>query len=84
MKEIQGRLQDRKITLELTGPAKEYLVDKSYDETLGARPLRRSLERYLEDPMAEQILRGDITNGVKVKVGMKNGELTFASVPEKD
>ncbi len=81
MKEIGGRLEDRRITLELTGPAKEYLVDKSYDETLGARPLRRSLERYLEDPLAEQILRGDITNGVKVKVGTKNGELTFTSTP---
>jgi len=84
MEEVNGRLKDRRIVLELTGPAKEYLVDKSYDETLGARPLRRSLERFLEDPLAERILRGDIINDVKVRVGVKKGELTFASTPEKD
>ena len=84
MKEINGRLKDRRITLELTGPAKEYLVDKSYDETLGARPLRRSLERFLEDPLAERILRGDIINDVKVKVGVKQGELNFSPIPEDE
>jgi len=84
MKEIGGRLEDRRITLELTGPAKEYLVDKSYDETLGARPLRRSLERYLEDPLAEQILRGDITNGVKVKSRDQERRVDFYLHAEHD
>ncbi|MDP8214286.1 MAG: ATP-dependent Clp protease ATP-binding subunit [Candidatus Euphemobacter frigidus] len=80
MEEIKHRLRDRRIALELTGPAKEFLVSKGYDMTLGARPLRRALERFVEDSLAESILRGTIADGATVKVGLKNGQLNFKTV----
>ena len=57
------RLVDRKISLEFTPEAKELLIEKGYDEKYGARPLRRAVEHYLEDPLAEAILRGEVKEG---------------------
>jgi len=71
------RLVDRKITLELTAEAKELLVEKGYDEKYGARPLRRAVEHYLEDPLAEAILRGDVKEGESVMVGRDGEVLNF-------
>jgi ATP-dependent Clp protease ATP-binding subunit ClpC len=71
------RLVDRKITLEFTNEAKELLIDKGYDEKYGARPLRRAVEHYLEDPIAEAILRGDIKEGEAVMVGRDGEVLNF-------
>jgi len=62
------RLVERKITLEFTEEAKTLLIDKGYDEKYGARPLRRAVEHYLEDPLAEAILRGEIQENEPVKV----------------
>jgi ATP-dependent Clp protease ATP-binding subunit ClpC len=67
------RLVERKITLEFTPEAKELLIEKGYDEKYGARPLRRAVEHYLEDPLAESILRGDIKEGESVLV-VRDGE----------
>ena len=80
MEEVKDRLRGRGISLELTGPAKEFLVSKGYDITLGARPLRRALERFIEDPLSESILRGTIADGTRVRVGLKNGGLNFTTV----
>jgi ATP-dependent Clp protease ATP-binding subunit ClpC len=71
------RLVDRKITLEFTTEAKELLIDKGYDEKYGARPLRRAVEHYLEDPIAEAILRGEIKEGEAVMVGRDGEVLNF-------
>ena len=68
------RLVDRKITLEFTDEAKELLIEKGYDEKYGARPLRRAVEHFLEDPLAEAILRGDIKEGESVLV-VRDGEV---------
>ncbi len=67
------RLESRKITIEFTDDAKALLIEKGYDEKYGARPLRRAVEHYLEDPLAEAILRGDIKDGEPCKV-IRNGE----------
>jgi ATP-dependent Clp protease ATP-binding subunit ClpC len=67
------RLVERKITLEFSEEAKTLLIDKGYDEKYGARPLRRAVERYLEDPLAEAILRGDIKENDPIHV-IRNGE----------
>jgi len=67
------RLVDRKIELEFTPEAKTLLIEKGYDEKYGARPLRRAVEHYLEDPLAEAILRGDIKDGEPCIV-IRNGE----------
>jgi ATP-dependent Clp protease ATP-binding subunit ClpC len=70
---VVKRLKDRKITLEVSIEAKALLIDKGYDEKYGARPLRRAVERYLEDPLAEAILRGDIKENDPIHV-IRNGE----------
>src|SRR5205809_957617 len=62
------RLTDRKITMEFTQEAKDLLIEKGYDEKYGARPLRRAVEHYLEDPLAEALLKGDIKDGEPVVV----------------
>ncbi|HEY9250435.1 MAG TPA: ATP-dependent Clp protease ATP-binding subunit [Rariglobus sp.] len=71
------RLTDRKIELEFTDEAKLLLIDKGYDEKYGARPLRRAVEHYLEDPLAEAILRGDVKDGETVLVVRVGEKLEF-------
>ena len=76
IREVQNRLEKQKIEFELTDNAKEFLVEKGFDEKFGARPLRRSIERYLEDPLAEELLRGKLIAG-KYKVRVERGRLVF-------
>ena len=71
------RLVERKITLEFTVEAKQLLIDKGYDEKYGARPLRRAVEHYLEDPLAEAILRGDVKEGEAVLITRDGDVLKF-------
>src|SRR5271154_2234112 len=74
---VLTRLKPRQITFRLTPEATAFLIEKGYDPAYGARPLRRAVERFLEDPMAEEILRGTIKNGDFVVVGEKDKALTF-------
>ncbi len=60
---VRQRLQERAITLELEDSAIEFLINKGFNEDYGARPLRRAIERFIEDPLAEQILRADFEGG---------------------
>ena len=71
------RLTERKITLEFTQEAKDLLIEKGYDEKYGARPLRRAVEHYLEDPLAEALLRGDVKDGEPVIVAREGDKLIF-------
>jgi len=71
------RLNERKITLEFTQEAKDLLIEKGYDEKYGARPLRRAVEHYLEDPLAEALLRGDVKDGEPVLVVRDGEKLIF-------
>ncbi|MCK5571297.1 MAG: ATP-dependent Clp protease ATP-binding subunit, partial [Bacteroidetes bacterium] len=89
MKELVSRIDGMGISIELTKPAREFLADKGYDPAFGARPLRRALQRYLEDPMAEEILKGKYPEGsvIKVKVNKKAETLRFTGVipaPKED
>jgi ATP-dependent Clp protease ATP-binding subunit ClpC len=74
---VHTRLKAREITFRLTPEATAFLIEKGYDPAYGARPLRRAVERYLEDPMAEELLKGSIKNGDFVVVGEKDKALTF-------
>jgi ATP-dependent Clp protease ATP-binding subunit ClpC len=74
---VLTRLKPRQIAFRLTPEATAFLIEKGYDPAYGARPLRRAVERFLEDPMAEEILRGTIKNGDFVVVGEKDKALTF-------
>ena len=83
---VSDRLNQRDIALEISDPAREFLVDKGYDEKYGARPLRRAVERYVEDALAESILAGDIKAGEPIHVDLADSGdgLTFrqdSSVP---
>jgi len=81
-KKLFDRLLEKDITLKLDKAAREFLMEKGYDPNYGARPMRRAVERYLEDPLAEALLRADIKEGDTVKVSLKKDaeELTFKSV----
>jgi ATP-dependent Clp protease ATP-binding subunit ClpC len=61
----------------LDAASHEFLIEKGYDPTYGARPMRRAVERYLEDPMAEEILRGSFKAGDQVEVTREGDKLSF-------
>ena len=77
LREVIKRLQRHDINLSMSAEAKEYLIDKGYDEKYGARPLRRAVERYLEDPLAESILRGNLKKGEPILVVVEKDEIKF-------
>jgi ATP-dependent Clp protease ATP-binding subunit ClpC len=70
LKEVRDRLGEEAMTLKLTDDAVEFLVDKGYDEKFGARPLKRAIQRHLEDPLSEKILVGEFSNGDEIEVGV--------------
>ena len=74
---VAGRIKDKEILLTLDAAAHEFLIEKGYDPTYGARPMRRAVERYLEDPMAEEILRGSFKAGDQVQVTRDGEKLSF-------
>ena len=73
---LQKLLADRKITLKLDDTAKTWLGNKGYDPAYGARPLKRVIQKYVQDPMAEMILQGKVHDGETVEVSVRDGELT--------
>lgn len=76
---VESRLSERSITLSIPKAVKEFLVDMGFDEKYGARPLRRSIQQHLEDPLSEELLSGLIKDGsvVKIKVDKKLNKLIF-------
>lgn len=70
-------LSERKITLELDDDARHWLANKGYDPVYGARPLKRVIQKYVQDPLAEQILSGQIPDGSLVKVTSGSDRLLF-------
>ncbi len=79
IKDLYKNLEESKMDLILDQSAKEFLVDKGYDEKFGARPLRRAIQKYVEDPLAEEILRGSFKEGTKIVAKHVEGadELVF-------
>jgi ATP-dependent Clp protease ATP-binding subunit ClpC len=71
------QLAEKGISFRLTPDAKEFLTDKGFDPQFGARPLKRALQRYLEDPLAEEILRGQYAGDCELEVGAGNDKLVF-------
>ncbi|MFZ2996492.1 ATP-dependent chaperone ClpB [Sphingobium sp.] len=74
---VQKLLKDRKITLDLSDGARAWLGRVGYDPVYGARPLKRAVQRYLQDPLADLILRGQVPDGSSVTVGDGDGALTL-------
>ena len=81
LKRLEKLLVDRKITLDLDKEAVEWLADKGYDPAYGARPLKRVMQKELQDPLAEKILMGEILDGSTVKVTAGSDRLNFRSKP---
>jgi ATP-dependent Clp protease ATP-binding subunit ClpB len=75
---VQRLLKDRKIALDLTDAARRWLGRVGYDPVYGARPLKRAVQKYLQDPLAEQILGGEIPDGSTVRIDEGDGALDFA------
>ena len=74
---VAGLLKDRKITLDLSDAAKRWLGRVGYDPVYGARPLKRAVQRYLQDPLAEKLLAGEVPDGSAVKIDEGDGALTI-------
>jgi ATP-dependent Clp protease ATP-binding subunit ClpB len=72
---VSKLLADRKIRIELTDAARAWLGRVGYDPVYGARPLKRAVQRYLQDPLADKILRGDVKDGSTVKIDEGDGAL---------
>ncbi len=75
---VMERLKHKNIQLVLDDKAKDFLLEKGFDPQYGARPMRRSVEKHLEDPLAEELLRGNLNPGEPVQVSMAEGKLTFS------
>ncbi|MBA2743031.1 MAG: ATP-dependent Clp protease ATP-binding subunit, partial [Chthoniobacterales bacterium] len=71
------RIREKEVNIELDQAAKEFLIDKGYDPQYGARPMRRAVERYLEDPFAEELLRGNVKAGDVVHTTLAGDKLEF-------
>jgi ATP-dependent Clp protease ATP-binding subunit ClpB len=80
LERLRVRLAERGIDLQLTDAAKETLADAGWDPTFGARPLKRALQRMVENPLAMRLLEGDFADGDRIRVDAQNGELVFEKV----
>ncbi|HYP09237.1 MAG TPA: type VI secretion system ATPase TssH, partial [Bryobacteraceae bacterium] len=76
---LRKRLEDRHITLELTDAARAHIVRVGYEPTYGARPIKRAIQRELENELAKQLLRGDVRDGQHVRVDYDGSALQFQS-----
>ena len=79
---VNRRLAERNIRIELTENAKRELVARGYDPAFGARPLKRTIQRYVETPLADRIIRGEIKDGMSVVVDYEEGEFRF--IPKEE
>ena len=77
LSKVEKRLKNQDIHINVDTPAKEFLIENGYDEKYGARPLRRAVERHLEDPLAEAILRGEVKPGDPINVTLDGDKLVF-------
>jgi ATP-dependent Clp protease ATP-binding subunit ClpB len=77
---LMKRLEERKIRIELTDRAKDLVIEEGYDPTYGARPLKRTIQRQILDPLAMRVLQGEFREGDLVRVDASGGQLTFSRV----
>jgi len=82
--DVAKQLAEKGISFRLTDAAKEFIVEKGYDPAYGARPLKRAVQKYLEDPLAEEILRGQYAGDLDLVIGAGNEALTFTFNPAEN
>jgi len=81
--EVQERVAEAGVSLDVSAEAKDLLIEKGFDPAFGARPLRRAIQRYLEDPLSEEILKGKYGGGGRISIERKGDELTFKTARKK-
>jgi len=81
---LEDRLRDQQLRIDLSDAAKNVLGEEGYDPASGARPLRRAIQRLVEDPLSEGILAGKFKAGDLIQVGAKDGRLTFSVKRRKE
>src|SRR3989441_463345 len=79
---LNQQMGERGITLEIDDSAREWLAQQGYDSAYGARPLRRAIQRHIEDPLSEEVLRGEFPNGGIVEIKLAGEELVFIAKQE--
>ncbi|MGQ3676700.1 ATP-dependent chaperone ClpB [Xanthobacter sp. TB0139] len=79
MGRLRKLLEDRKITISLSPEARSFLADKGYDPAYGARPLKRTIQKLVQDPLAEKILAGEVMDGSNVQVALEGDHLAFST-----
>jgi len=79
IKDVEARLKDKDIKITLAKEAKDFLIEKGFDKTFGARPLKRTIQRFLEDPLAEDIIKGVFKKGSRISVTAKADCLEFTT-----
>ncbi len=84
IKKVTRRLVEQGISLETTSAAHDFLIEKGYNPDFGARPLRRAIEQYLEDPLSESILRGEYKNVSTIRIDRDGESLRFTVVPKEE
>jgi ATP-dependent Clp protease ATP-binding subunit ClpB len=77
LKRLNRLLEDRKIALSLDAKARQWLADKGYDPTYGARPLKRVIQKWVQDPLAQMLLAGELADGSTIKLSVSQGHLTI-------
>jgi len=85
LKDLEHKLKERNITFYLTDGAKKFIADKGFDPMFGARPLKRAIQKYIEDPIADELLKGSFNDGSVIQIKMKNkNELSFTEIERKE
>jgi ATP-dependent Clp protease ATP-binding subunit ClpC len=84
LQEVSGKLSERNVSLEVSQSAKEFILEHGFDPILGARPMRRSIQKLVEDRLAEEFLNKRFDDGDTVTVDAGNGELTFSKARQAD
>ena len=79
IREVAKRLSERSIKLNVTPEAKAWLVKRGYDQIYGARPLRRAIQRYVENPISSKILQSEFKEGDTITVDVREDNLTFTA-----
>jgi ATP-dependent Clp protease ATP-binding subunit ClpC len=80
IREVERGLAERKIKLEVNEEAKAWLAQKGYEPLYGARPLRRAIQRYVENPISTKILQGEFKEGDTIAISLKEDNLSFAAL----
>jgi len=83
VRRLQALLASRELELTLTPAARRLVAERGYDPTFGARPLKRAIQRHVQDPLAQRLLAGEIRPGDQIEADVEGGEIVFRRVGHK-